>query len=229
MENLVKEGFHRDGYIVLENLFGSEEVGDIKTEIKTILQEVEKDRGKKATDNGVYVGLSARSELCKNFAADRRIVDILQQIIGDHVLFLSDKVVYKNADNDFGSPWHQDWPYWEGDHKVSIWIALDDASPDNGCLKVIPGSHLKGFIAHTGADSTGKGFGHQFRQEDIDESNAVSLSVKAGTAVFFHDLLLHSSYPNRSGKDRWALISTYNDALTGKSDYDWAVAAFQVS
>jgi ectoine hydroxylase-related dioxygenase (phytanoyl-CoA dioxygenase family) len=47
--------------------------------------------------------------------------------------------------------------------------------------------------------------------------------------VVFHDLLLHASFPNTSGADRWALISTYRDAAAPDQDYDWAKAAFVVS
>jgi phytanoyl-CoA hydroxylase len=221
--------FEKDGYLVLNNLFAQEEVNVLKTEIKKILEEVKQEKGNEATTNGVYVGLSARSEMCKRYAADKRIVDGLKQVMGENIRFLSDKVVFKNADNDFGSPWHQDWPYWKGDHKFSVWIALDDATPENGCLKVIPGSHLKEFVAHTGVAKDGIGFDHRFREEDIDESEAISLSVEAGAAVFFHDLLIHSSHRNSSGKDRWALINTYDKGLGGDPEYDWAVAAFQIS
>ena len=50
-------------------------------------------------------------------------------------------MVFKNEAMTFASPWHQDWSYWYGAHKLSIWVALDDATVENGCLKLFPGSH----------------------------------------------------------------------------------------
>src|SRR5687768_8116760 len=81
----------------------------------------------------------------KEAMRDDKVVPILHQIVGPNLEFLSAKAVFKNAKTAFPSPWHQDWFYWEGPHKVSIWIALDDATPANGCLKFVPGAHKKVF------------------------------------------------------------------------------------
>ena len=59
----------------------------------------------------------------------------------------------------------------------------------------------------------------------IDENLAVTAEIEAGGAVFFHDLTLHSSHPNRSGEERWVWIPTYRDAKAEDEDYPWAVAA----
>ena len=58
----------------------------------------------------------------------------------------------------------------------------------------------------------------------VDESLAVTAEIEAGGAVFFHDLTLHSSHPNRSGEERWVWIPTYRDANAEDNDYPWAVA-----
>lgn len=161
--------------------------------------------------SGIYVGLSLLSPVLKRANADPRLVGPLTAVIGPDVEFLSDKLVFKNATTDFGSPWHQDWTYWHGINKVSAWIALDDATKDNGCLKLLPGTHTTHFV-HKGTPKGKDVFGNQMRPEDVDESKAVVAEVPAGTAILFHDLLLHASFPNTSGRDRWALISTYRDA-----------------
>ena len=95
---------------------------------------------------------------------------------------------------------------------------------ENGCLKLFPGSH-KSAIVHDGDASDGHGFGNRLRPDAIDENLAVTAELEAGGAVFFHDLTLHSSYPNRSGAERWVWIPTYRDAKAEDTDYPWAVAA----
>lgn len=151
-----------------------------------------------------------------------RVVDILTQLIGPHVEFLSVKAVFKNSDRIFNSPWHQDWHYWGGSvHKVSIWIALDDATHENGCLQVMPGSHKQVLEMRGGGSKEGPDFVHTALNEDLPDLPVVTLEAKRGDAVFFHDLLMHASHPNTTGEDRWAFISTYRDASSPDTAELW--------
>jgi phytanoyl-CoA hydroxylase len=224
MEESLKQQFNQNGYVAILRLFSTEYVQLLKTEASRVIQQKFKDN-----NTGVYVGMAKASPVFKEAAGDPGIVAVLKKIIGDHIIFLSDKIVYKDAATDFGSPWHQDYPYWLGSHKYSAWLALDDASPENGCLKVIPGSHLAGAVNHGGDASDGFGFDNRLKPSDIDESQVVDLPASQGDVIIFHDLLLHSSYPNTTGRDRWALISTYKDGTQEDPDYPWAGGAFSVS
>ncbi|MBM3216775.1 phytanoyl-CoA dioxygenase family protein [Candidatus Poribacteria bacterium] len=224
------KAFAEEGYVIVPNLLTRAETIEIKRETRLIVDRVREDVALSGGDpvaalrTGVVVGLAARSEFFKRAVADPRIVDILEAIQGPNVEFLSDKVVYKQEGTEFGSPWHQDWPYWRGTNKISVWIPLDDATPENGTLKVLPRSHIE-FVTHDGDSSDGYGFGHRLRPDAIDESQAVTAELEAGGAVFFHDLTLHASHPNQSGADRWVWIPTYRDAQAEDPAYPWAVAA----
>ncbi|MBM7568037.1 phytanoyl-CoA dioxygenase family protein [Paenibacillus sacheonensis] len=221
MDARLKEQFETNGYVVLKQLFNEEEAVLLKAEAKRVLEKNGVDK------SGVYVGMAVASPAFKEAAAHPVLANALGQIIGDHVLFLSDKVVFKSASTDFGSPWHQDYPYWHGSHKFSVWIALDNAVPENGCLRIVPGSHHED-VEH--ADFTGReeGFTNRLRDEDIDPGRIVDLIASRGDAIIFHDLLFHASHPNSSGEERWALISTYKDGTLEDPDYGWAKAAFRV-
>jgi phytanoyl-CoA hydroxylase len=196
--------FAENGFAVVRGMFTPSEVAEYKQETLRLLES-------HPAQGGVFVGLAANSELFRALARDTRLVDALEPIIGPNIEFLSDKVVFKSASTDYGSPWHQDWPYWHGQHKISVWIALDRATPENGCLKMIPGSHRQP-VVHDGTAPDGKTFGHRLRPDAVDESCAVILPCEPGDAVFFHDLTLHASFPNTSGRDRWSVISTYRNA-----------------
>lgn len=224
MNHSLVEEFNKNGYAIINGLFSKDEVIKLKQEAADILQGMG-DIG----SSGVFLGLTVRSPLFKQAAAKPELVSALQDVIGSHIIFMSDKLVFKNATTDFGSPWHQDYPYWEGSHKYSIWIALDDATMENGCLRIVPGSHLFGESDHGADSSDGNGFSNRLHQKDIDEAKVIDLPAKQGDAIIFHDLLYHSSYPNISGADRWALISTYKDGRQADPDYSWASAAFTVS
>lgn len=220
--------FAASGYVILEELFSEDEVRELKAETARVLAEVRQNKGEKALRSGVYVGMSAASAKFREAAAKPALVAALKAIIGEKVTFLSDKVVFKNGAVEFGTPWHQDYPYWEGSHKFSVWIALDDALPENGCLKFWPGSHLQGYRHHAAADVGDTGFASRLEESEIDNSQIVDMPARRGTAIIFHDLLFHASYPNLTGKDRMALISTYKDGTLADPDYAWAVAAFEV-
>ncbi|SDX57013.1 phytanoyl-CoA dioxygenase family protein [Paenibacillus sp. CF384] len=219
MTAAMKEEFDRQGYFILKQLYSQEEVQALKAEAAEILARHDVDR------SGVFLGLTSESELFKEAAQSPALTRALKAIIGDYVLFMNDKVVFKNASTDFGSPWHQDYSYWHGSHKFSVWIALDDATPANGCLRVLPGSH-RSTISHDGDAADNNGFVHRLNEDQIDASQVVDFTATKGDAIVFHDLLLHASYSNTSGADRWALISTYKDGTQPDPEYPWAKAAF---
>jgi phytanoyl-CoA hydroxylase len=230
----ISEQFKRDGYIIVPDLFTREEAQRLKSEIRRILDDVRQEAREsgrnpdRAVHHGVYVGLAARSDLFHQAVQDERLVNVLKAVIGPNVEFLSDKVVFKNHDEDFGTPWHQDWPYWYGSHKISVWVALDDATPENGCLRVIPGSHHSAAV-HDGDNSDGKGFTHRIDAGSVDESLAVTGAIAAGGAIVFHDLTLHASHENKSGSERWVWIPTYRDPNAEDPHYPWATAAVVVA
>ncbi|MDA1191220.1 MAG: phytanoyl-CoA dioxygenase family protein [Candidatus Poribacteria bacterium] len=217
-----KAQFERDGYLIIPNLFPRQEATRLKAECLRILNSLG-NPSEGILKTGVYVGLAANSEVFAEAVADSRLLDVLEATLGEEIEFLSDKFVFKNDSTGFGSPWHQDWHYWHGSNKHSIWVALDDVTTDNGALKVMPGSHLAP-ITHDGDASDGHGFGHRMRPDAVDESKAVTGEMEAGGAIFFSDLTLHSSHPNTTGADRWVWIPTYRDASADDPDYKWAVA-----
>jgi ectoine hydroxylase-related dioxygenase (phytanoyl-CoA dioxygenase family) len=178
--------------------------------------------------SGVYVGLSVKRERFRQVARDERLLDVLEEILGPRIGFLSDKVVFKDSEVDYDSPWHQDWAYWGGSHKISVWVALDEATPENGCLQLLPGSH-RAPVEHDHVRQV-PGFGNRLdpAERGMDLSQAVTLPARPGTAIFFHDLTLHASLPNRSGRPRRALIITYRDLSQPDKEYPSLPAAAPV-
>jgi len=151
-----------------------------------------------------------------------RMTAILQQLIGPNVEFLSYKAVFKNAKTAFRSPWHQDWAYWHGSPKLSVWIALDEATPENGCLQLIPGSQ-RAVIEMKEVEDV-KGFGRRITDDQVAGMPIVTAPVPRGAGIFFHDLALHASCPNINGQDRWSVIPTYRDAAQADSSTIWQTA-----
>lgn len=204
--------YQRDGFIAVPHLYSAEQMLDWKRLIQGVLDEEKKAVGDawNLTASGVRVwNAPAIHPAMLAAMKDDHVTPILRQVIGSNVEFLSAKAVFKNDTTSFASPWHQDWFYWEGTNKVSVWIAMDDATPENGCLKLIPGSHKKVFQKTVNEENA---FTQRIDDDQLKGLPVQTMSIERGGAVFFHDLAVHSSYPNTVKKDRWSLISTYRDA-----------------
>ena len=206
--------YHHDGFLAVPGLFSEAEVLAWKQHTIAALQRL----NELGNPSGVHVWMceSLDPDL-RLWVSDQHIVDILAQLVGANVEFLSVKSVFKDRNLRFASPWHQDWFYWRGTNKVSVWIALDDAVAENGCLRFIPRSHrsVQGMVHVEAAN----GFVLRVPEEAVQGQPIVAMPVRRGDAVFFHDLTLHSSYENNAGTDRWSLIATYRDASL-KDDSD---------
>lgn len=113
-----------------------------------------------------------------------------------------------------GQAWHQDEIYIPTRDRslIGAWIAIDDATVENGCLYVIPGSHRSGYLHPQRTHEKRDDWDFAPESYGFDESARVPVEVKAGTLVFFNGYLLHTSYKNRSGVYRRVLVNHYMNA-----------------
>ncbi len=144
---------------------------------------------------------------------DPRIVEPMRGLVGsERVALFTDKLNLKRPREGSGFGWHQDSPYWAHfcahlDQLPNVMLALDDAGPDNGCLRVIRGSHRRGMLpGRTGEGVLGPLFTHP---RHVDASAEVVAAMPAGSLIFFSPHTVHGSQPNRSEAPRRALVLTY--------------------
>jgi hypothetical protein len=144
---------------------------------------------------------------------DPRLVVPMRDLVGDErVALFTDKLNLKRPREGSGFRWHQDSPYWAHacphvDRLPNAMLTLDDASAENGCFRVVAGSHTRGCLP----GRTGEGvLGPLFTDpRAFDESQQVALEVPAGSIVFFSPHTVHGSQPNRSDTARRAFVITY--------------------
>lgn len=208
--------YQQDGFVVVPDLIQPDEAIAWKAQLKArLIQE-----GNENIPSGVRVWMADSLDPFSSAQLQSpRMVAILQQLIGPTVEFLSFKAVFKNNKTSFPSPWHQDWAYWGGSTKISVWIALDDATPENGCLQLIPGSQ-KQVIEMKEVEDV-KGFGRRITDDQVAGMSIETVPVPRGAGIFFHDLALHASCPNINGQDRWSVIPTYRNAAEKDSSTVW--------
>ena len=148
--------------------------------------------------------------------ADSRIVTPICGVLGQaRVALWTDKINLKRPREGSGFRWHQDSPYWSHacghcDQLPNVMIPLDDADRENGCFRLIPGSHRKGFLP--GLDD-GTRLGPLFTDPaSFDEDAQWLAEVPAGSLVVFDSHTVHGSEPNLSDRSRRAIVLTYQPA-----------------
>ncbi len=155
------------------------------------------------------------SKPLNDWGLDPRMVDPCKAIVGaDDLVLFTEKLNVKRAHDGGHIILHQDFPYWEPTTPVANRIAtamlfLDDASRENGCLEVAPASHLSGKYPQRTTDAFGS---LEMDPDAFDHGRLQPLEVKAGAVVFFGAFLVHRSLPNRSDRDRRALLYSYQPA-----------------
>jgi len=136
-----------------------------------------------------------------------KLLAIVSQLIGPNLTFNGDKLNFKLA--DVGSPveWHQDWAFYPhtNDDLLAVGIAMDDSTLENGCLMVIPGSHLGPVLDH---HQNGHFIG-AVTEPDFRAAGAIPIQLKAGGVSIHHVRTLHGSAPNRSSRARRLLLYQY--------------------
>ena len=144
---------------------------------------------------------------------DSRIVSPVCGVLGkDRVALWTDKLNLKRPREGSGFRWHQDSPYWSHackhcDRLPNVMITLDDANRDNGCFRLVPGSHRKGFLP---GSSDGTRLGPLFTDPaQFDAEKQWLAEVPAGSLVFFDAHIVHGSEPNCSDRARRAIVATY--------------------
>jgi len=140
-----------------------------------------------------------------NYARDPTIVDMVGQILGADFALWNMSFFAKPAFTGSRTPWHQDGEYWpiRPVATCSVWLAVDHSTTENGCLRVIRGSHkVQRLRKHFTNDGPGLSLNQQLDAAEYDERDAVDLVLEPGQFSLHDVFLLHGSEPNRSPNPR---------------------------
>lgn len=143
-----------------------------------------------------------------------RILDSVESILGPNILMWGASFFAKEPSNAAHVGWHQDLLYWglqPPNGVLTVWLALTDASEDNGAMQVIRGSHENGFRLHDNSyDENNMLMSDQNAQlTDEDERNRATVELRPGQFSMHHSMLLHGSGANQSDRSRIGLSINY--------------------
>lgn len=145
-------------------------------------------------------------------AKNERILSIVRRLCGsDDLTMMQDMALLKPPGGGREKPWHQDNAFFTiepGTPIVGVWIALDEATPENGCMHVLPGTHREGPVVHFRRRDW------QVCDDDVDRNRDTMIPLPPGGALFFHGLLQHGTPANRTDRRRRAVQLHYVPAGT---------------
>ena len=144
------------------------------------------------------------------------------QLLDGGVRFWHDQLFCKPARHGGVVAWHQDYSYWTRTKPMAhltCWIALDDATRDNGCLQYVPGSHRWELLPITGLAGDMDAIQTVLSEEQKREFRPVAVELKQGYASFHHPLMVHGSYANSTDRPRRAtVINAFCDGTRSASN-----------
>ncbi len=209
--------FHRDGYVILRSLFDVEEVDILRSAAKADAA-MKKNAYEVADGQGAAIKLvlwnKAGEDIYGSVARCPRIVDTMEQLLGDEVYHYHSKMSIKEPFTGGAWNWHQDYGYWYMNgclfpDLASAFIAVDPNTRENGCMQVLRGSHKLGRVEHGKyGDQTGADPERVEQAKKIME--LVHVELVPGDVLFFHSNTLHASDQNKSPNPRWSFICCYN-------------------
>lgn len=204
--------FTQDGVVFPMQVLTRDEVAQSRAALETLRAAL----GEQA-DSERFRQLHLFHTWARELATHPRVLDAVEDIIGPDILVHGTGLFWKLAQDPGYVPWHQDgYNAKLSAGYVSAWLALTDSSPDNGCLRVVRGSHREGIFPHEftsiSPDNIGTGGLEIARQ--VKESEATDIILAPGEMSLHHVAIVHGSNPNTSNRPRIGYAVRYVSPVT---------------
>lgn len=227
--------YQENGYAIIRNFFGHEEIEELTTAIELVAKEAERHHTSYRDKNLLYViqkdpklekvlrfcqWPSYSNDILEKYRTDRRYYDLLKPLLGENLKQVINNIIWKtpgSGQTSYG--YHQDARFRRpksayrdiGNSFVQCALAIDPHTEDNGCLMVIEKSHLLGNLEYITDKSV---FQENISKEvlielGVDKLPLISVTLNPGDLAIWHPYLLHGSPPNYSESDRRTYLNGY--------------------
>jgi non-haem Fe2+, alpha-ketoglutarate-dependent halogenase len=195
--------YHRDGFLFPVDVLTPDEVRYFRGRLEAFEREQGATLGKlpNLERSKSHLLFTWMDELVRH----PKVLDAVESVIGPDILIYHLTSWLKEPGEPSHVSWHQDGTYFglEPYEQITAWIGLTDATPEMGCVKIIPGSHVIGPRPHRDAPATGNLLSRgQTIDHPIDFTKHVMMPMRAGQMSLHHTHVVHSSEPNRTQQRR---------------------------
>lgn len=201
------ERYWRDGYLFPIDVMSRDEASQYRNSLEAL--EAEYGTGTllpKPLDQYLRINAHYVLPLAAELARHPRIADAVEAVLGPNLMVWSCEVFAKEAGSQRIVSWHQDLTYWglgATEHEVTAWLALSPATAESGCMRFVAGSHTNEIVPHEDTFSADNllSRGQEIAVE-VDEAEAVNVSLQPGQMSLHHGRMFHASGPNLSDDRR---------------------------
>ena len=217
--------YREQGYAMGGQLLGARELTRLRREIDALIAALPPGTRPENMPSRHY----DNDYLRQLFLSDN-LVDVAEQILGPDIALFTSYIISKRPGDGLAVAWHQDAAYFpiEPMETFTLWLAVDDADAENGCMRVWPGSHRERRVWLHSDDQSGATT-LPLHLPDVDLKAGRDVPVQAGGFAVHDPFLLHGSKPNRSSRRRCGItikyIPTYVDidrTFVAPSGFDWS-------
>jgi ectoine hydroxylase-related dioxygenase (phytanoyl-CoA dioxygenase family) len=205
------EAYKSDGYIGTIDVMDGPQVADYRLAFDDLEARV----GKETAQMGL-VDYHFDEKFIWELATHPTILNAIEKLVGPNVFLLATHFFNKYGEGNQAEAfvaWHQDVTFWglEPPMAITAWYAVDDSDEENGCMQVIPGTHVSGVVEHGKAQQAGNllSINQEVHVSPEQAASAVDLPLHAGQVSIHDGTLIHGSLPNRSDRRRCGLTLRY--------------------
>lgn len=199
--------FNENGYVRPIDIFSDEEINDIREYFDALLEKYTAEGGDSYSISSAHLRHGRVWDLMHH----PKIVASVKDVLGENVIGWGSHFFCKMPHDGKQVAWHQDASYWplSPSKAVTVWLAIDDADPENANMRFISGSHKFGHMTYRPSGSHEDNVLNQTIENVEQYGDAVDNPLKAGQISIHSDLLLHGSEANESERRRCALTIRY--------------------
>lgn len=216
-----RDRYDAEGYAIVERAIDDTLVAAGRRHIEWLLDRYPDRKPEELTHD-----LVVRDPFWVRLVTDERLLDIVESFIGADIALFASHYIAKPPGEGQPVLWHQDGVYWPISPKtdvITVWLALDQTRPANGCMQVIPGSHTLA-LQEIRENTEIENVLDSEIDMDINESDAIPIELEPGDISLHHPNILHGSENNRSYTWRRGLTIRYIPATTSITEEDWESA-----
>ena len=199
------EKYNEDGYLIPNFTMPEKELLEIEELHNSLIKKFPKFKN-------YCPALLLHDERFLKYCFNNEILNIIEQLIGKNFALWNSSFFAKPAFNGYATPWHQDGQYWpiRPLATCSVWLAIDEATSENGCLRFIKGSHKeKTLKKHKLNKSKNLTLSQEILKSEYIEKNSIDLILKRGQ-ISLHDIyMVHGSEENESPNSRRAMTMRF--------------------
>ena len=220
------EAFREQGFLVVEGLLGDDDVEAIRSDAIKLCRGEYKSENLHPVPNAESDTAALSRYLCihqphhispvmREYLAHPAVSRALARLVAPDVKCMQSMLFIKPPRFP-GQAWHQDEVYIPTRDRslTGAWYALDDATVENGCMWVLPGSHRNGYLYPQRLHGRPEEFDSARESYGFDDREEIPVACRAGAVVFFNGYLLHRSRKNRSDRFRRVLVNHYMNAYS---------------